>query len=186
MQEKQAMPIYIVAGVAVLTLILVVVVMFKVMQIKPGEEKIRIVPAIEEMGPTYDLGEFVVNLRGSGYAKTQVVIELAKQEGKAKKEVEKAKKLNEEIKKREPQIRETILKALSSNTVKNLSGPEGVENLKILLLEGLQLVLGGGKLNLEINEKDNPYIGKTRENIEKINLGSTKIKNVYIPLLQTE
>lgn len=191
MKEKQLMPIYMVAGIAVLTLIFTVMIMIKIGKIKPEEEKIKIVRGTEEMGPTYSLGEFIVNLRDGGYVKTDITIELdapIKQKDKKlrKEEEEKGKKLTEEIKIREPQIRETIIKVLSSNSLSNLQGPQGIENLKILLLESIQLVLGGGKLELKMNEKGQPEVEKTRSNIEYINIGSKKIRNVYITLLQTE
>ncbi len=90
----------------------------------------------ENIGPTYSLGDFVVNLSGSGgyqYIKANIVVEVSKNN------------LVEELEKRSPQIRDRIISILRGQKLEDIQKP-GTEVLKNNIKVSLNQILAGGKI----------------------------------------
>lgn len=85
----------------------------------------------EEIGPTYPLGEFIVNLadtRGYQLIQANIVVEVENE------------KAIEELDRREPQIRDRINSILRSQRLQDLEEP-GVKALKTQIKEALNNIL---------------------------------------------
>ncbi|NLY56856.1 MAG: hypothetical protein GX058_10175 [Firmicutes bacterium] len=94
-------------------------------------------PAIPEFGPTHDIGVFTVNLSGDNnrrFARVGITLELADQS------------VIPLVNERLPQIRDTVISILSLKSMQQLSDVEGKRLLRIELANGLERVLGSGKV----------------------------------------
>lgn len=90
----------------------------------------------EGIGPTYNLGEFIVNLAGSkGYQFIQAAIVVEVNEDKVIKELDK----------RNPQIRDTIILTLREQKLQDIEDP-GADVIKNQLRTRLNLLLSSGEI----------------------------------------
>lgn len=149
MQEKERMLLYVIAGIAVVILLVSIITGFlivkKMNQIAVGREKPAFVEASAEVGPTYDLGEFTVNLANpKNYLRANIVLELNVPDTKKSEEMKK--ELEKEVTKRDPQIRDVVVRTLSSQEMVELGKPAGKEKLKKLLRAEIEKVMGKDKI----------------------------------------
>lgn len=90
-----------------------------------------------DIGPTYDMGEFTVNIAStsnisSRFLRTGIVLELEN------------KNLITEIDRRKPQIRDCIITILRSRTHEQLSSAHSLNSLKLDIIESInELVISG-------------------------------------------
>jgi len=97
----------------------------------PGQEKQG------EIGPTYSLGTFIVNLNdpaGRRYLKVRAELELSQPES------------SRQVERMLPQLRDTVILALTSKTYEDISSTEGKIRLRHELLGQLNRHLGNGFL----------------------------------------
>ncbi|AZR73869.1 hypothetical protein BBF96_11000 [Anoxybacter fermentans] len=98
---------------------------------------------VEEMGPSYNLGEFVVNLSGSrGYRflKVNLVVEVNKES------------VIKELEERDPQLRDAINEILRSQTSEDIEDPSLIK-LKTQIINKLNEFLAKGEVkNVFITE----------------------------------
>jgi len=97
----------------------------------PGQEKQA------EIGPTYSLGTFIVNLNdptGRRYLKVKADLELSQPEA------------GKQVERMLPQLRDTVILALTSKTYDDISSTEGKIKLRHELLAQLNRDLGNGFL----------------------------------------
>ena len=90
----------------------------------------------DRMGPTYQLGEYTVNLSGTGgfqYLQTNIVIE-------ASEDV-----VLEEIDKRSPQIDDVIISTLRSQSIDEIQEP-GANEIKKQLADSINEVIRNGEV----------------------------------------
>ncbi|MBF8435694.1 flagellar basal body-associated FliL family protein [Halanaerobiaceae bacterium Z-7014] len=90
----------------------------------------------DRMGPTYQLGEYTVNLSGTGgfqYLQTNIVIE-------ASEDV-----VLEEIDKRSPQIDDAIISTLRSQSIDEIQEP-GANEIKKQLADSINEVIRNGEV----------------------------------------
>lgn len=90
------------------------------------------------IGPTYEVGEFTVNLAGTNsirFIRTGIVLELHK-DGDVR-----------EAERREPQIRDRIITVLRTCTLADLSAPEGLGQLKAKLIAAINDLFGTEKIS---------------------------------------
>lgn len=90
----------------------------------------------QEIGPTYDLGDFVVNLSGTrGYQIIQadIVVEVSTESTK------------EDLESRNPQVRDAIIRILRNQTTEDLQDPE-IEQLKNEIQRRLNQVITEGEV----------------------------------------
>ncbi|HHW71631.1 MAG TPA: flagellar basal body-associated protein FliL [Firmicutes bacterium] len=94
--------------------------------------------ASKELGPTFELGEFTLNLLSSPnqrrYIRTQVVLEAEN------------KKVVEELEKRKPQIRDSVITIIRSKTAEELSTQAGMESLRLDILHATNAVVAKGEV----------------------------------------
>ncbi|MCK4257447.1 MAG: flagellar basal body-associated FliL family protein [Halanaerobiales bacterium] len=86
---------------------------------------------LEELGPTFEMGEFVVNLsgtRGYRFIKTNIVVEVEKDSTK------------QILEQRTPQLRDAINEILRSQQSEDIEDPTLV-NLKLQILERINQIL---------------------------------------------
>ncbi|MBW1800612.1 MAG: flagellar basal body-associated FliL family protein [Deltaproteobacteria bacterium] len=91
-----------------------------------------------DIGPTYSLETFIVNLvdpHGKKYLKVKLDLELDREE------------VREEIDKRLPQFRDTILTMLSSKTFQDISSMEGKLQLRAEIISMLNQYLRSGMIS---------------------------------------
>ncbi|MDD3777171.1 MAG: flagellar basal body-associated FliL family protein [Actinomycetota bacterium] len=103
-----------------------------VLSCSPGQEPEEVV-----FGPTYDVGEIIVNLADLGqarYGKAEVVLELA------------AESSLEEIKTRNPQIRDIVIDIFSSQESTDLLDQQGKEEVKKKIKSSINQILSSGKV----------------------------------------
>lgn len=91
-----------------------------------------------EIGPTYELGNFIVNLSSpnglqSRFVRTEIVLEL-----------DNSKNLEAEIQRREPQIRDRIISILRSRSIDQLSSPDSLNTLKLDIVTQINNMLISG------------------------------------------
>ena len=89
-----------------------------------------------DIGPTYELGDFVVNLSGTrGYQIIQadIVVEVSSEATK------------EDLEKRTPQIQDTIIRILRNQTTEDLQEPE-IDGLKNEIQTRLNQILTEGEV----------------------------------------
>jgi len=92
---------------------------------------------IDKMGPTYSLGDFVVNLANSGglqFIKASIVVEVEKDDAIS------------EMEKRSPQIRDAIITILREQDIKDIEEP-GLKVMKTQIEVKLNQILSKGKIN---------------------------------------
>ncbi|MFW5984680.1 MAG: flagellar basal body-associated FliL family protein [Halanaerobiaceae bacterium] len=89
----------------------------------------------KKMGPSYELGEYVVNLSGRGYQVIQAEIVVEINDEGAKKDLEK----------REPQIRDNVIRILRRQSLEDLQDPE-IDALKEELKTSLNERLTEGEI----------------------------------------
>lgn len=90
----------------------------------------------ENIGPTYTLGEFVVNLSGSGgyqFIKANIVVEVDKED------------VVKELDKRNPQIRDMIILTLREQKIEDIEEP-GAHVIKNQLSTRINQVLNSGQI----------------------------------------
>lgn len=101
-----------------------------------GAEKVN--GGARDIGPTYKIGEFTVNLSGTNsirFIRTGMVLELAKESDVR------------EAERREPQIRDRIITVLRTCTLADLSAPDGLEQLKAKLITAVNDLFGTAKIS---------------------------------------
>lgn len=94
-------------------------------------------PEKPEFGPTYTLGEFTVNLSGSGgyqFIKSSIVV------GVSKKDV------ISELEKRSPQLRDAIISIMREASINQIEEP-GAKDIKKEVKSGLNSILQTGKIS---------------------------------------
>ncbi|MFP4016771.1 MAG: flagellar basal body-associated protein FliL [Halanaerobiales bacterium] len=137
------------SGINMKTLIIMMVVMIIITGIfsylfmsflAPGNQGPQEVAApaeeTEEIGPTYTLGEFVVNLSGSRgyqYIKANIVVEVDE------------KAVIEELDRRNPQIRDLIISTLREQQIEDIEAP-GASVIKNQIMNRVNGVLNSGNL----------------------------------------
>ena len=90
----------------------------------------------QEIGPTYDLGDFVVNLSGTrGYQIIQadIVVEISNEDTR------------EELDRREPQIRDAVIRILRRQSTEDLEEP-GTDQIKEEIINKVNNMLSDGQL----------------------------------------
>ncbi|NLM96247.1 MAG: flagellar basal body-associated protein FliL [Halanaerobiaceae bacterium] len=91
---------------------------------------------VGDIGPTYSLGEFIVNLAGSHgyqYIQASIVVEVSEE------------KVIKELDKRSPQIRDTIILTLREQKIEDIEDP-GADVIKNQLMTRLNLLLNTGEI----------------------------------------
>jgi len=96
---------------------------------------------VEEMGPTFPVGEFILNLTPTGniphFIRTEVILEASD------------KKVVAQLEKRKPQIRDQFITLIRSRTAEQLSNEAGMELLRFeMLKEANKLVSKGEVINV--------------------------------------
>lgn len=208
MADKEKMPVMVVGGLIAVVLLAVFVMMIFLMKkvnTPPQTPPWAKTEGWNQMGPTQELGEFIVNLSDSGhYVKANLTLELnapgknfvggVEKEGEKKdtkkgddtKEVKEYKsRLAEEIKVRDPQIREAVNRLLGSFTHTQLIGSQGIERAKKLLTRGVQYVLAGGELKIK-DDGGTPKVDEDPSVVDRMEKEGVKIKNVFVTVLQVE
>jgi flagellar FliL protein len=147
MDKDKSLLYVIVAGVVVVLIVSVVssFLLFKSMK-KIARPKGPIVTPGVKIGPTYELGDFTVNLASPNhFLRVSITLELMPSFEQEKKE-EKKKKVEAELKKREAHIKDAVIDVLSSYTIEQLQSSLAKEKVKRILLEKIRKVVGKGKV----------------------------------------
>jgi len=90
----------------------------------------------EEFGPTYTLGDFTVNLSGSGgyqFIKSSIVVEVDNEE------------VITELEKRSPQVRDVIISTMRNAEISEIEEP-GARNLKTKIRNDINSLLNAGQV----------------------------------------
>lgn len=90
----------------------------------------------KDIGPTYELGDFVVNLSGAGshkYVKASIVAEISQDD------------LQQELEKRNPQVRDIIISILRQQNLEELQDPEA-SVIKNQIINKLNQIFTKGKI----------------------------------------
>ncbi len=94
--------------------------------------------ARKELGPTFGLGEFTLNLLSSPsqrrYIRTEIVLEGSN------------KKVIGELEKRVPQIRDEVITIIRSRTAEDLSSLAGMESLRLDILKAMNALVSKGEV----------------------------------------
>lgn len=91
----------------------------------------------KELGPTYAVGNFTVNLSDEGdrlYVKAGVAVEASSQEVVA------------ELTARDPQLKDIVIAVLSSRTMADIASAEGKESVKREIRDAMNRLLAKGKV----------------------------------------
>lgn len=93
----------------------------------------------KEMGPTYDVGEFTLNLTGknggsSRFIRTEIVLETSD------------KKVVGQLEKRQPQIRDLLISLLRGQSVAQLSTEHGMELLRFEIIQRMNTLITKGEV----------------------------------------
>ncbi len=91
-----------------------------------------------QIGPTYDIGEFTVNLAGSStlrFIRTGIVLELDDKNAVA------------EIERRQPQVRDRIISVLRTCTLTDLNAENGLEKLRMEISASINGLLINGEVS---------------------------------------
>ncbi|HHT68942.1 MAG TPA: hypothetical protein GXZ85_06780 [Firmicutes bacterium] len=90
------------------------------------------------MGPTYDVGEFTLNLTSTTnqlrFIRTRIVLETTDS------------KVVSQLEKRAPQIRDQLISLLRSRTVEQLSSAEGMELLRFDIIKSMNTLVERGEI----------------------------------------
>jgi flagellar FliL protein len=93
---------------------------------------------IEEMGPTFPVGEFILNLSSSGsharFIRTEVILEASD------------KKVVAELEKRKPQIRDQFISLIRARTAEQLSNEAGMELLRFEMMKEANKLVNKGEV----------------------------------------
>ncbi|HBG09726.1 MAG: flagellar basal body-associated FliL family protein [Limnochordia bacterium] len=91
-----------------------------------------------ELGPTYELGEFTLNLLSSPnqrrFIRTQIVLEASN------------KKVVGELEKRMPQVRDEVITIVRARTAEDLSTQAGMESLRLDILKAMNTLVSKGEV----------------------------------------
>lgn len=91
-----------------------------------------------EMGPTYDVGEFTLNLASPSnqrrFVRTEIVLETS------------GKKVVTELENRQPQIRDQLISLIRSRTAEDLSTKAGMEQLRFDILRSMNEFVSSGEV----------------------------------------
>lgn len=134
-EESKAGKIITYVGIAFLIVVLAAATSFGVlwyMTRDTGPEEVE-----DKMGPTYQLGEYTVNLSGTGgfqYLQTNIVVEVSDSE------------VIEEIDRRSPQIDDAIISTLRSQSIDEIQEP-GANKIKEQLAISINDVIKNGEIN---------------------------------------
>lgn len=92
----------------------------------------------KELGPTFEVGEFTLNLLSSPnqrrYIRTEIVLEAS------------SKKVISELEKRTPQVRDAIITIVRSRTAEELSTQAGMESLRLDILQAMNALVSKGEV----------------------------------------
>lgn len=91
----------------------------------------------QDIGPTYDIGDFTVNLAGGTslrFIRTGIVLEVDD------------KSVVAEAERRKPQIRDRIISVLRRCTLNNLTAEDGLDKLKDNIIESINEFLISGQI----------------------------------------
>jgi flagellar FliL protein len=90
------------------------------------------------LGPTYELGEFTLNLLSSPnqrrFIRTQIVLEASN------------KKVVGELEKRMPQVRDEVITIVRARTAEDLSTQAGMESLRLDILKAMNTLVSKGEV----------------------------------------
>lgn len=123
------------AGIAILMVVIAAGTSYMFMNFF-AEKSDKVVAGKQGIGPTYSLGDFVVNLSGSGgyqYIKANIVVEVNRDS------------LVEELDMRSPQIRDKIITILRRQKLEDIQEP-GTKVLKNQIITSVNEILSGGKI----------------------------------------
>lgn len=93
----------------------------------------------KEMGPTYDVGEFTLNLTAKNgnsprFIRTEIVLETSD------------KKVVSQLEKRQPQIRDLMISLLRSQTAEQLNSENGMELLRFEIIQRMNALVSKGEV----------------------------------------
>ncbi len=90
------------------------------------------------IGPTYDVGEFIVNLTSNTnqmrFIRTQVMLEASDAKAMA------------ELETRKPQLRDRLISLLRARTIDELSSDDGMEALRFDIISSVNGLLNNGEI----------------------------------------
>jgi flagellar FliL protein len=94
---------------------------------------------VTEMGPTFDAGEFLLNLTSINrtqprFIRTEIVLEASD------------KKVVADLETRTPQVRDTIISLIRARTYEQLSEPAGMELLRLEIMKNMNTLLSKGEV----------------------------------------
>lgn len=93
---------------------------------------------VEEMGPVFDVGEFLLNLSATGsqprFIRTEIVLEASD------------KKVVTELEKRRPQVRDYIISLIRSRTFEQLRDAAGMELLRLEMMRDISSLISKGEV----------------------------------------
>lgn len=92
----------------------------------------------KEMGPTYAVGEFILNLASTSnqqrFIRTEIVLETSD------------KKVVAELEKRQPQVRDLIITLIRSRTAEKLNNETGMELLRFEIMKNVNELVSKGEV----------------------------------------
>lgn len=104
----------------------------------PETSQVETVTTKKNMGPTYPVGEFTLNLVSTAnqqrFIRTDIVLETSD------------KKVVEELGKRQPQIRDHLISLLRSRSAEQLSSEKGMELLRFDILKTMNTLVTKGEV----------------------------------------
>ncbi len=125
-----------VIGIIIIIIIFAAGISYGIMNyLLPGDGKAESVQE-KKIGPTFTLGDFVVNLGGGSgyqYIKASIVVEISNSD------------LLKELEKRNPQIRDKIISILREQKLENIEEP-GADNIKNQIKAELNRILNNGDI----------------------------------------
>ena len=90
------------------------------------------------LGPTYDVGEFTLNLASSSnqmrFIRTQIVLETS------------SNRVISDLEDRTPQIRDQLIRLLRARTVEELNSADGMEQLRLDILQAMNTLVTKGEV----------------------------------------
>ncbi len=93
---------------------------------------------VREMGPVFDVGEFLLNLSPTGnqprFIRTEIVLEASD------------KKVISELEKRKPQVRDYIISLIRSRTFEQLRDASGMELLRLEMRRDINSLISKGEV----------------------------------------
>lgn len=105
---------------------------------EPQDPSAKASTKVEEMGPTFPIGEFILNLSSSGnvprFIRTEIVLETSD------------KKVVAELEKRQPQVRDHFISLIRSRTAEQLSNEAGMELLRFEMMREVNKLVSKGEV----------------------------------------